>query len=71
MLERRLLLGAALAAATAGGARAQGTTGPIRIATAGPMTGQYAAFGAQMKAAPNRRSPTSTPPAACSAGSSR
>jgi branched-chain amino acid transport system substrate-binding protein len=51
MLERRLFLGATLAAAAAGPARAQGTGGgPIRIATVGPMTGQYAAFGAQMKA---------------------
>ena len=50
MLERRLFLGATLAALGAGAARAQGTTGPIRIATVGPMTGQYAAFGAQMKA---------------------
>lgn len=31
------------------GALAQGS-GPLRIATAGPMTGQYAAFGAQMRA---------------------
>jgi branched-chain amino acid transport system substrate-binding protein len=50
MLERRLFLGATLAAISAGVARAQGTSGPIRIATVGPMTGQYAAFGAQMKA---------------------
>ncbi len=53
MLTRRLILGATLALATAaatGTAWAQGNTGPIRIATAGPMTGQYAAFGAQMKA---------------------
>jgi branched-chain amino acid transport system substrate-binding protein len=51
MQTRRILLGAALAAfALAGGpALAQGS-GPIRIATAGPMTGQYAAFGAQMRA---------------------
>ncbi|MBV1797420.1 branched-chain amino acid ABC transporter substrate-binding protein [Siccirubricoccus sp. G192] len=46
MFTRRLILGTALAATA--GARAQG--GPIRIATAGPMTGQYAAFGAQMRA---------------------
>lgn len=32
------------------GALAQGASGPIRIATAGPMTGQYAAFGSQMRA---------------------
>ena len=54
MLSRRLMLGAALAAAAAvalpGAGRAQGNSGPIRIATAGPMTGQYAAFGGQMRA---------------------
>ena len=51
MLTKRLLLGAMLAATGTTGALAQGaTTGPIRIATAGPMTGQYAAFGAQMRA---------------------
>ena len=47
---RRLALGAgALGLLGARGALAQGA-GPIRIATAGPMTGQYAAFGAQMRA---------------------
>ena len=35
-----------------------------RHRVAGPMTGQFAAFGEQMKRAPNRLSPTSTPPAA-------
>jgi branched-chain amino acid transport system substrate-binding protein len=54
MLSRRLMLGVALAAATVinvpWGAWAQGNSGPIRIATAGPMTGQYAAFGGQMRA---------------------
>ena len=53
MLERRLVLAGAGAALVAGGPRlawAQGGSGPIRIAVAGPMTGQYAAFGAQMKA---------------------
>ena len=53
MLERRLVLTGAGAALVAGGPRlawAQGGSGPIRIAVAGPMTGQYAAFGAQMKA---------------------
>ena len=53
MLKRRTMIGGALAAPvllTAGqGALAQGS-GPIRIATAGPMTGQYAAFGGQMRA---------------------
>lgn len=57
MLNRRTILGAAsglgaLALGTAGAshrALAQGS-GPIRIATVGPMTGQYAAFGAQMRA---------------------
>ena len=46
MIERRLLLGTTLAGVVAapGLLRAQGS-GPIRIATAGPMTGQYAAFG--------------------------
>ncbi|MFC0408760.1 branched-chain amino acid ABC transporter substrate-binding protein [Roseomonas elaeocarpi] len=53
-VNRRSLLGAGLALPLAApvllgsrGARAQG--GPLRIAVAGPMTGQYAAFGAQMK----------------------
>ncbi len=51
MLTKRLLLGAALAVAGTTGALAQSAaTGPIRVATAGPMTGQYAAFGAQMRA---------------------
>lgn len=47
---RRLVLGAGLGALTIGReAFAQGASGPIRIATAGPMTGQYAAFGTQMR----------------------
>ena len=56
MLERRSFLGAGGAAlagiAARGGARAQGSGGggPVRIATAGPLTGQQAALGAQMKA---------------------
>ena len=56
MLERRSFLGAGGAAlagiAARGGARAQGPSGggPVRIATVGPMTGQQAALGAQMKA---------------------
>jgi branched-chain amino acid transport system substrate-binding protein len=46
---RRLALGAGAAGLLgARGALAQGA-GPIRIATAGPMTGQYAVFGAQMR----------------------
>lgn len=53
MLTRRLVLGAALATAAmlpwSMGARAQGNQAPIRIAVAGPMTGQYAAFGIQMR----------------------
>ena len=50
MLQRRLMLGSALALAGLGGARAQGQGGPIRIGCAGPMTGQQASFGAQLKA---------------------
>ena len=52
LLQRRTILGSALAlAGTAAGARAQGQGGgPIRIACVGPMTGQYAAFGTQMRA---------------------
>ncbi len=53
MMKRRTILGGTLAApmllAGGRGAFAQGS-GPIRIATAGPMTGQYAAFGGQMRA---------------------
>ncbi|UFN50042.1 branched-chain amino acid ABC transporter substrate-binding protein [Roseomonas sp. OT10] len=51
-LDRRRLLGATLAAPAvlaAGGTRGALAQSGIRIATAGPMTGQYAAFGAQMK----------------------
>jgi branched-chain amino acid transport system substrate-binding protein len=43
---KKLILGAALAVGLAGPALAQ----DISIATIGPMTGQYASFGAQMKA---------------------
>ena len=43
---KRIVLTAALAAGVAGAAAAQ----DIPIATIGPMTGQYASFGAQMKA---------------------
>jgi branched-chain amino acid transport system substrate-binding protein len=60
MLNRRRALGAVAVLAGAAAAlgvaapqqpaMAQGQQGPIRIATAGPMTGQYAAFGAQMRA---------------------
>ena len=50
MTTRRLVLGAGLGTLALGrDAFAQGATGPIRIATAGPMTGQYAAFGTQMR----------------------
>ena len=52
MFKRRTIVAGALGAplVLAGrGAFAQGA-GPIRIATAGPMTGQYAAFGGQMRA---------------------
>ena len=53
MLKRRTVvagaLGAPLVLAGGRGALAQ-ASGPIRIATAGPMTGQYAAFGGQMRA---------------------
>ena len=44
-MKRLLLASAALTLALAGAASAQ-----IKIATAGPMTGDYATFGAQMKA---------------------
>src|SRR5215213_6814477 len=44
-MKTSLLAGVALSFAMTGAAWAE-----IRIATAGPMTGQYAAFGAQMKA---------------------
>ncbi len=50
---RRLALGAGAGLLGARSVLAQGTAaggGPIRIATAGPMTGQYAVFGAQMRA---------------------
>jgi branched-chain amino acid transport system substrate-binding protein len=48
MLTRRLILGTTLVAATGSAAWAQGS-GPIRVATAGPMTGQNASFGAQFR----------------------
>ena len=47
MFRRTLVAAAAAGALVAGSGAAQAQ---IRIATAGPMTGQYAAFGAQMKA---------------------
>jgi branched-chain amino acid transport system substrate-binding protein len=52
MKRRTVLLGGMAAPMVIGagrGALAQ-ASGPIRIATAGPMTGQYAAFGGQMRA---------------------
>jgi branched-chain amino acid transport system substrate-binding protein len=52
MMKRRTIMAGALGAPMILGARgalAQ-AGGPIRIATAGPMTGQYAAFGGQMRA---------------------
>ncbi|MFT8243145.1 branched-chain amino acid ABC transporter substrate-binding protein [Roseomonas sp. BN140053] len=50
LVNRRTLLGATLAAPALLGARGGfAQSGPLRIATAGPMTGQYAAFGAQMR----------------------
>jgi len=50
LTTRRLVLGAGLGSLAIGrDAFAQGASGPIRIATAGPMTGQYAAFGTQMR----------------------
>ena len=49
MLTRRGIVAASIGLGIVADARAQGTTGPIRIATAGPMTGQYAAFGTQMR----------------------
>ena len=49
-IDRRALLGAALATPALLGARgAFAQSGPLRLAVAGPMTGQYAAFGAQMR----------------------
>ena len=44
-MRKLLLAGAAVAWVLTGAASAE-----IKIATAGPMTGQYASFGAQMKA---------------------
>lgn len=44
-MKKALLAGAALSFVMTGSAWAD-----ITIATAGPMTGQYASFGAQMKA---------------------
>src|SRR5689334_17525864 len=45
IMKRALLASAAISVMLTGAAWAN-----IKIATAGPMTGQYAAFGAQMKA---------------------
>jgi branched-chain amino acid transport system substrate-binding protein len=51
MLQRRILLGTATAlAGLAAGRGALAQPGPIRVASVGPMTGQYAAFGAQLRA---------------------
>jgi branched-chain amino acid transport system substrate-binding protein len=52
MMKRRTIMAGALGAPMILGARGAFAQagGPIRIATAGPMTGQYAAFGGQMRA---------------------
>jgi branched-chain amino acid transport system substrate-binding protein len=52
MMKRRTIMAGALGAPMLLGARGAFAQagGPIRIATAGPMTGQYAAFGGQMRA---------------------
>jgi branched-chain amino acid transport system substrate-binding protein len=52
MMKRRTIMAGALGAPMVLGARGAFAQagGPIRIATAGPMTGQYAAFGGQMRA---------------------
>jgi branched-chain amino acid transport system substrate-binding protein len=49
-MQRRTRVLAAAAAALVIGAGASAARAEIQIATAGPMTGQYASFGAQMKA---------------------
>jgi len=49
MLNRRILLGASGAAVLVQPSITKAQTGPIRVATVGPMTGQYAAFGAQFR----------------------
>jgi branched-chain amino acid transport system substrate-binding protein len=49
MLNRRVLLGATGAAALTTPSLVQAQTGPIRVASVGPMTGQYAAFGTQLR----------------------
>jgi branched-chain amino acid transport system substrate-binding protein len=51
MFGRRTVVGSlAMLPGVVGARRASGQgSGPIRIATVGPMTGQYAAFGAQMR----------------------
>ena len=58
-----LLAAAAVAACAFGDAAHARTKSPSP--SAGPITGDYAAFGEQMKRGAERRSPTSTPPAAC------
>jgi branched-chain amino acid transport system substrate-binding protein len=52
MIKRRTIVAGALGAplVLAGRDAFAQAAGPIRIATAGPMTGQYAAFGGQMRA---------------------
>jgi branched-chain amino acid transport system substrate-binding protein len=49
MLNRRVLIGATGAAILARPALVSAQSGPIRVASVGPMTGQYAAFGAQLR----------------------
>ncbi len=65
------LLGAAATVAAGPRRRAAPARAQIHIAVAGPMTGEYAAFGdADEGRRTNRRSPTSTKPAACWGNSS-
>ena len=49
MLRRSLLAGAALLASTLAAGLGDAAQAQIKIATVGPMTGEYAAFGLQMK----------------------
>ena len=50
MFRRSLIAGAALVALAVGGAAGGVAQAQIKIAVAGPITGEYAAFGQQMKA---------------------